>query len=121
MGEQKRREAAKTPQERAVEEITRRLANEGKLIEAGWASLRAMWVPPDAGEAQVRDMRWAFMAGAQHLFSSIMSTLDPDAEPTAADLRRMDLIAAELDAFGREAMSVGMDALATAATTGGRQ
>jgi hypothetical protein len=33
----------------------------------------------------------------------------------------MDLIAAELDAFGREAMSVGMDALATAATTGGRQ
>jgi hypothetical protein len=47
-------------------------------------------------------MRLAFMAGAQHLFASIMAFLDPGTEETDADLRRMGLIADELEAFGKE-------------------
>lgn len=87
---------------RFVEELTKRFVDEGKIIEAGFASLRIMAIPKDAPEVQVREMRMAFMAGAQHLFSSIMSILEPGAEPTEADLRRMDIINAELEAFTRE-------------------
>jgi hypothetical protein len=102
MGEGKPRREAKTPHERLLEEVSRKLADEGRLIEAGWVSLQAVWVPPDAPPHQVRDMRWAFMAGAQHLWASIMTVLEPDAEPTEKDLERMNLIAAELDKFGEE-------------------
>lgn len=102
MGEAKTRREKMTPQERVAEEVSRRLANEGKLIEAGWESLRIIWMPDNAPEVQVRDMRWAFMAGAQHLFASIMTILDEDSEPTNADLKRMDLILRELNRFADE-------------------
>jgi hypothetical protein len=82
--------------------LARRLMDEGRLLEAGWHALARLAVPPDAPEVQRRDMRWAFLAGAQHLFAAMMGGLDPDSEPTAADLRRMDLIAKELDVFGQE-------------------
>jgi len=52
------------------------------------------------------------MAGAQHLFSSIMTILDPGDEPTEADMKRMELIAKEMAAFyeelKRELPTVGM-------------
>jgi hypothetical protein len=82
--------------------LSKKLADEGKLIEAGWIGLQAAAIPADATAAQIREMRLAFMAGAQHLFASIMVSLDPGEEATDADLRRMDLIAAELDAFAEE-------------------
>jgi hypothetical protein len=37
-----------------------------------------------------------YMAGAQHLFASLMAAMDPDRDPTPQDLRRMSLIDAEL-------------------------
>lgn len=89
-------------QQEFLEALSRRLADEGKLIEAGWLGLRAVWISPDASAQQVMDTRKAFMAGAQHLFASIMQMMDPDNEPTEADLRRIDLIAAELKTFGDE-------------------
>lgn len=85
-----------------LEQLTKRLADEGKLIEAGWVSLRLHAVPLNASAVQLEEMRNAFMAGAQHLFASIMTMLDPGVEETPADLRRMDLIARELEAFGKE-------------------
>ena len=78
------------------------LADQGKLIEAGWFSLMAIAIPADAPPVQVKEMRKAFMAGAQHLFASILSIMDPEDEPTEADLRRMDLINAELKAYVEE-------------------
>jgi hypothetical protein len=87
---------------RAGELLDKKLVDEGRLIEAGWAMLRALWLPPDAPEEQVKDLRWAFMAGAQHLFGSIMNVLDPGAEPTRDDFRRMDCIDSELGAFAQE-------------------
>jgi hypothetical protein len=48
----------------------------------------------------------AFLAGSQHLFSSIVVILDPgDEQPTEADLRKMDLIDKELRAFAREMLT----------------
>ena len=86
----------------ALDALARDLIDRGLLIEAGFAVLRAKAMHPDAPPDQVREMRMAFFAGAQHLFGSIMQTLDPDADPTDADLSRMDKIAAELQAFSNQ-------------------
>lgn len=72
-----------------------------KYIEAGWDSYRRL-LPADAGEVQVNETRQAFYAGAAILFRTIMVTLDPETEPTEADLARMAELQAELDAFGQE-------------------
>lgn len=85
----------------ALEKLSRQLADQGKLIEAGWVGCRLKWVPKDAPDVQIVEMRRAYMAGAQHLFASIMTIMDADREPTAADLNRMDLIHKELEAFRR--------------------
>lgn len=82
-----------------LERLSREFVDKGKLIEAGWVGLRIAAVPLDAPAIQLEEMRNAFFAGAQHLFSSIMTILDPDVEPTEKDLERMDLIDRELKAF----------------------
>jgi hypothetical protein len=88
---------------RIATEVSKQLADSGKLIEAGWAGYRHLVMSPDAPPDQIEECRFAFMAGAQHLFSSIMTVLDPgDEEPTAADLNKMDLIDKELRAFAIE-------------------
>src|SRR5262249_15211183 len=78
-------------------DVTRDLMDKGKLIEAGFAAFRSIVIPKDAPDIQVREMRLAFLAGAEHVFSSMLTGLDPDAEPTDADLRRMQLIQDEID------------------------
>jgi hypothetical protein len=82
-----------------VAALSRKLAEDGKLIAAGWVGCRLAIVPAGAGKAQVDDMEMAFMGGAQHLWASIMSILDPGKEPTKADLRKMTLIDNELRDF----------------------
>ncbi len=91
-----------TEAEKLAEAMTKRLAEEGRLIEMGWVGLRLLAIPHVASERQVSEMRMAFMAGAQHLFSSIMVMLDPEDEVSPADLRKLDLINRELEAFGAE-------------------
>jgi hypothetical protein len=82
-----------------LERLTRELADSGKLIEAGWVGLRIACELEGAPAIQLEEMRNAFFAGAQHLFGSIMTVLDPGSEPTDKDLERMDLIDRELREF----------------------
>ena len=82
--------------------LSQKLTDQGRLIEAGWVGFQIAVVPPDAPDVQVREMRLAFMAGAQHLFSSITAIMEADREPTEADMRRMSLIDDELKAFTEE-------------------
>jgi hypothetical protein len=82
-----------------LNDLSRRLADEGKLLEAGWISYRATVIDPKAPPIKLEECRIAFFAGAQHLFSSIMTVADPGEEPTPADMRRMQLISDELDKF----------------------
>lgn len=82
-----------------LERLSRQLADEGKLVEAGWIGLRLAAMPDNAPAVQLEAMRMAFFAGAQHLFSALISALDEGDEVTEADMRRMDLINAELQAF----------------------
>lgn len=82
-----------------LQRLERELVDKGKLIEAGWVGLRLAAIPDNASPVQLEEMRNAFFAGAQHMFASIMSILEPDAEPTDKDLARMGLIDAELRDF----------------------
>lgn len=87
---------------KALEELAKRLADEGKLVEAGWIAMRNLCIPPDAPQSMVEAMRYSYMAGAQHLFASMFSMLDPGIEDTGDDLRRMEMIADEMNAFSQE-------------------
>ena len=89
-----------------LERVTRDLIDSGKLIEAGWVSMRIACDLVDAPADQLREMRMAFFAGAQHLFGSILSVLEPGDEPTEKDLKRMDLIHTELQDFIKHAYPV---------------
>lgn len=85
-----------------LERLSRELTEQGKLVEAGWVGLRLAAIPHDAPAVQLEEMRTAFFAGAQHLFSSVMTIMDPGDEPTDADMRRIRRIDDELCAFLRE-------------------
>jgi len=102
MGEQKRREAAMTPRDQVLQRLSRELTDEGRLIEAGWTILQSRMLPPDAPEGQLREMRLAYVAGAQHLWASIMTILEAGSEATSADLERMSKIDTELEALAQE-------------------
>lgn len=108
MGESKRRREAAaerlgpvTGRERALQDVAtaigRELIDQGKLIEAGWAVFADAVLPPGVSEAQKNDMMISFFAGAEHVFSTIINMLEEGEEPTAADLRRMDKIHAEIE------------------------
>lgn len=92
MGESKRRLL-----HRAATDLTRELTDKGKLIEAGFAAFAKFVISPDAPPVQLSEMRLAFMAGAEHVWSSMLNMLDEDREPTVDDMRRMDMIQRELD------------------------
>ena len=87
---------------RLTAELSKKAADQGRLIELGWLSYRAMVISPNAPQVQIDECWFAFMSGAQHLFGSIMAILDPGTEETEADLTKMDLINKELQAFTKE-------------------
>jgi hypothetical protein len=78
-------------------EFTKDLIDRGKLVEAGFAAFRHFVIAKDAPPDQVAEMRLAFMAGAEHVFSSVLTMLDQGEEPTDTDLRRMDMIHREIE------------------------
>jgi hypothetical protein len=86
---------------RIAEDLTKKLASEGRLIEGGWNAFELVCIHPDASEAQRECMRLAYYAGCQHLFASITTMLDPGEEETAADMNKMQMIQDEVNAFRR--------------------
>ena len=87
-----------------IDKITAEWADKGKLIEGGWQAYLATSGLLTAPELQRREMRKAYFLGAQHLFASMMSILDEDAEPTEKDMARMGLIFEELEDFANSAL-----------------
>lgn len=85
--------------EKLVEAASKEFADRGLLIAAGWAGFRLICIPPDAPQIQLDEMKMAFFGGAQHLFTSIMTIMDEDHEPTDDDMRKMSLIDTELEEF----------------------
>jgi len=85
-----------------LQRLSRELADQGKLIEAGWVGYRLAVMSPDAPPIQLEECKLAFFAGSHHLFASMMTIMDPGAEPTDADLKKMEMINEEMQKFGRE-------------------
>ncbi len=84
----------------SIDRLSRQLIENGRLIEAGF-TLRIM--PIAADPEQMEALRNAFFAGAHHLFTTVCAVMDPSTpELTAADLKRMEEIEAELTTFIRE-------------------
>jgi hypothetical protein len=90
----------KTIQDILHEMIARELLNNGKLVNGGWEVFDRFILDPSAPTIQREEMRKAFFAGAQHVYMCLCSGLDPDEEPTADDMKRMELLEAELIEFG---------------------
>ena len=82
-----------------AKKLSEKLVDEGKIIEGGFAGYRIAVMPENVSQTQLSETRKAFFAGAQHLFSTIISMLDPGSEPTDRDLQRMDLMHKELEGF----------------------
>lgn len=82
-----------------AERLTKELTDRGLVIEGGWVGLKIHMGLENAPQNQLDDMRKAFYAGALHLFSSIMTILEPGAEPTEKDEKRLSLINDELEKF----------------------
>jgi hypothetical protein len=82
-----------------INDLTKKATDDGLLIEVGWLGLRLMTIPEDAPQIQLDCMKEAFFAGAQHVFGSVMTMLDPDEEPTEADMRRIEQVHNELNRF----------------------
>lgn len=88
-----------TELDRLTSLLARTLADQGKLIEAGWTLLK-MRVFPHASQAELEKLRSVFFAGAQHTFGSLVGMLEEDQEePTALDLKRMENLHTELNEF----------------------
>ena len=91
--------------EKLVEIMTLDLADNGKLIEFGWHGLRHFAIKADAPQVQLDEMRFAFYAGAQHLFGSLMAIMGVAGRrslPTEQDRDRVELISKELAAFVKQ-------------------
>lgn len=71
-----------------------------KHIESRWESYRQGVIPADASRLQIEETRNGFYAGAWCLLS-IVTGLDPGTEPTADDLKMLDDVHAELQAFAQ--------------------
>ena len=82
-----------------IDRLTKQFTDDGKLIEAGFQAYRMLSIPPDAPDIQVKECRLAYFFGAQHLYASVMGILDDGDEPTEEDIKRMELIHKELEAF----------------------
>lgn len=89
---------------KVADQIAGHFVDRGKIIEIGFAAMVQQSYPDwkKMPKQQMDDLRTTFFAGAQHLWGSIFGILDPGSEPTEQDLRRMDLIHHELEAFIEE-------------------
>jgi hypothetical protein len=70
-------------------------------LAATWDLYRSTIIPPDAPTVQVMETRRAFYAGAEAVVRGVLTALDPDEDPTEADLKTMARIDEELVEFGK--------------------
>jgi len=90
-------------QEREIAEAMKEMADKGMLVAAGFAAFRIIALNNSIDRDKIAEMYTAYMAGAEHLFTTIMSILEPGEEPTDKDMDRMQLIHDELQRW-RETM-----------------
>lgn len=70
-------------------------------VDAAWRSYMANILPRNASSTHLKETHLAFYAGASILFYAMLNMLDPGAEPTEADLKKMSALDDEIGAFAR--------------------
>lgn len=85
-----------------VAAITKSAMDKGLIIEAGWAAFAAVIYPRGMSQTQHDQLRDAFFAGAQHLFSSLMTAMDSGDDASPQDITRLALIDNELNSYMQE-------------------
>src|SRR5262245_21018473 len=86
----------------ALERLTKQLADEGKLVEAGWTRQCFLLELQNAPADEVARLRSIFFSGAHYVFTSVLMMLGPDGTPTQADFVRLDKVHDELTTFAAE-------------------
>jgi hypothetical protein len=89
-------------QQELADELARHLADKGLMVEGGWQMMKALVMPKNAPVQQIHDCRIFFFAGAQHVWSSLLSIMEKGTDATEADLRRMENIEQEMGRFVTE-------------------
>lgn len=79
--------------------LARAVTDPGAPIEAGWLVVRDILLSHATTPRQEAAARRLFYLGAQHLFATIAAVMDEGRDPTADDLRRVDLVNQELERF----------------------
>lgn len=79
--------------------VSQQLIKDGKLLEAGWTALRVYGNLDHCTPQQLEEFRLVYLAGCQHLWASVISTVDEDSEPTEADMERMNQIGQEIESI----------------------
>jgi hypothetical protein len=70
-----------------------------KTLFEEWFTFASSVIPERAPDIQRTEMRRAWYAGAAALFALITEGLDPEAEPTDADVAYMENLKVELEKF----------------------
>ena len=87
--------------EAVIDRLLREQTDQTNVLETLWL-LFAHHVKIPPGGVQWIESRRCFFAGALTLFSCLIRILEPGAEPTEADLRRMDRITGELARYAED-------------------
>jgi hypothetical protein len=67
-----------------------------QLMNEAWNGFARAVLPAGVSETQRREMKRAFYAGGECLLMAVLKMLDPGAQPTDADVEKMDDLHAEL-------------------------
>jgi hypothetical protein len=92
-------EKPKLTNEQYAQKLTEALANSGMLIYGGWKLFEKAFIPPIVSDQQRHDMMIGFIAGADHLWYSLLATTQPGDDLTEGEEKRMEMIENELQTF----------------------
>lgn len=96
MGEAKRKRERMSEKERLADDIVRSAGNAGLLVETGWQIHKGIILQIADNDPRLFDIRLAFMAGAEHVFTSLIGMMDEGDEITDGDMKKMALLDQEI-------------------------
>lgn len=92
-------------QRQIADNLLRELSDRGQIVEGGWKAYELLTGLSKTSDLQRKECRKAFFFGAQHVFGSLVTMLEPGTtDATDTDIERMKKLDAELRQFLKEMM-----------------
>lgn len=79
--------------------ILKDLSDRGQVVEGGWRAYELLCGLQNVSSTQRNECRKAFFFGAGHVFTSMITMMEPGTEPTDKDMERMNKLNSELEIF----------------------